>query len=88
MMGSKENPGEFDCYANAEPDEPMFVLLARDPVAAEVVRYWSWRRWMLGSDGGKAPRPEFIQDEAVQVAEALHCADDMEAWREIHRAEG
>ena len=26
----KENPGRFDCYANALPDEPMFVLLARE----------------------------------------------------------
>lgn len=23
-MGSKTNPGQFDCYANALPDEPMF----------------------------------------------------------------
>lgn len=29
-MGTKNNPGAFDCYANAEPDEPMFVLLGRD----------------------------------------------------------
>jgi len=28
-MATKKNPGEFDCYANAGPDEPMFVLLAR-----------------------------------------------------------
>lgn len=29
-MGTKANPGEYDCYDKAEPDEPMFVLLARD----------------------------------------------------------
>jgi hypothetical protein len=29
-MGTKRNPGLSDCYAKAEADEPMFVLLARD----------------------------------------------------------
>ena len=28
-MGTKNNPGRFDCYGNAEPDEPIFVLLGR-----------------------------------------------------------
>ena len=37
-MGTKNNPGVFDCYANAEPDEPMFVLLGRDKDAATLVR--------------------------------------------------
>ncbi|HAW11807.1 MAG TPA: aspartate decarboxylase, partial [Chloroflexi bacterium] len=30
-MGTKNNPGKFDCYDDAHPDEPMFVLLGRDP---------------------------------------------------------
>ena len=25
-MGTKNEPGEFDCYAAAEPDEPMFII--------------------------------------------------------------
>ena len=29
-MGTKNNPGKFDCYEHAKPDEPMFVLLGRD----------------------------------------------------------
>lgn len=33
-MGTKNNPGEFDCYANAAPDEPMFILLGRDQTRA------------------------------------------------------
>lgn len=40
-MGTKNNPGSFDCYEAAEPDEPMFVLLARDPLAAHLVAIWS-----------------------------------------------
>ena len=35
IMGTKNNPGQFDCYRNAEPDEPMFVLLARDERAPQ-----------------------------------------------------
>ena len=26
-MGTKNNPGKWDCYANAEPDEPMIKLV-------------------------------------------------------------
>jgi hypothetical protein len=25
-MGTKNNPGKFDCYANAEPDSPAAAL--------------------------------------------------------------
>lgn len=39
-MGTKNNPGKFDCYTKAEPDEPMFVLLARDPLAPILVNLW------------------------------------------------
>ena len=40
-MGTKNNPGRFDCYANADRDEPMFVLLGRDVHAHSAVRKWS-----------------------------------------------
>lgn len=40
-MGTKNNPGKFDCYANAKPDEPLFVLLARDPLAPFLVSMWA-----------------------------------------------
>lgn len=40
VMGTKNNPGKYDCYAKAEPDEPIFVLLGRDPLAAALVDEW------------------------------------------------
>jgi hypothetical protein len=40
-MSTKNNPGKYDCYAKAAPDEPMFVLLARDPVAPFLVSLWA-----------------------------------------------
>lgn len=67
-MGTKRNPGQFDCYANADPDEPMFILLGRDPLAPLLVRRWAELRQRDGEDPKK-------------VGEACACADAMEAWR-------
>ena len=77
-MGTKNNPGDFDCYAEAGDDEPVFVLLARDPVAASVVRYWVERRELktLGTDA-----------EVSKRNDALKCADEMEKWRFIALSE-
>lgn len=74
-MGTKNNPGTFDCYANALPDEPMFVLLGRDPRAPNMVRHWADRREL---DIEKGERPE---TDRPMVSEARTCADLMEAWR-------
>lgn len=59
-MGTKNNPGKFDCYAAAEPDEPMFILLGRDKHAPTLVWLWSVLRELDGEDGAK-------------VAEAREC---------------
>jgi hypothetical protein len=67
-VGTKNNPGKFDCYANAAPDEPLFVLLARDPDAPALIRIWAGWREARGEDPAK-------------TAEARQCADSMEVWR-------
>jgi hypothetical protein len=66
-MATKNNPGKFDCYANAAPDEPMFVLLGRDPMAGGLVREWASLRRSHGENEEK-------------VAEAEACAAAMDAW--------
>lgn len=43
-MGTKDNPGPFDCSAAAEPNEPLFTLLARDPAAPGLVELWAAHR--------------------------------------------
>src|SRR5258708_6825333 len=53
---------EFDCYANAHPDEPIFVLLGRDRHEAGLVRLWALLRHREGEGEAK-------------IAEALRCAD-------------
>jgi len=77
-MGTKNDPGAYDCYAHALPDEPMFILLARDPEAAAITRLWAGMRARRIKAG---ERPE--SDEAM-VDEAMECAANMEAWRTAH----
>lgn len=74
-MGTKNNPGQFDCYHNALPDEPMFVLLARNDTAPDYVEAWAFERVqeiMVGD------RPE---SDFPMVMEAMKCATDMRNWR-------
>lgn len=70
-MGTKNNPGQFDCY---DPNEPMFVLLARDPSAPMLVRLWAHIRSQRGGDEAK-------------VKEAETCANAMVAWQSEERSE-
>ena len=72
-MGSKLNPGKYDCYANAKPDEPLFVLLGRDKHAPALVRLWAEMRELDGEDSEK-------------VVEALSCAREMEVYRDARIA--
>jgi hypothetical protein len=74
-VGTKNNPGAYDCYANALPDEPMFILLARDPSAPSKVRAWAYDRENAIHHGH---RPE---SDRAMVVEARRCADAMTAWR-------
>jgi hypothetical protein len=71
-MGTKNHPSPFDCYANAEPDEPMFILLGRDLQAPKLVRLWADWREARGEDPAK-------------VAEARQCADAMQRYAEGRR---
>lgn len=73
-MGTKKNPGAFDCYKNAKPNEPMFVLLGRDEQAPYLVRTWAAVREQNGEDPAK-------------VAEARACADQMEEYAKKRREE-
>jgi len=77
-MGTKTQPGKFDCHAKAEDDEPMFTLLARDPLAPALVRLWTEARM-------QAARTE---RDIEKAEEALACADAMERWSEGHPDHG
>jgi len=72
-LGTKLNPGKFDCYENAAPDEPMFVLLARDPVAPILVDLWAELRDLTRGRPASGPQWDKIQ-------EAMACAQNMREW--------
>ncbi len=74
-MGTKENPGAFDCYHKAEQGEPLFTLLARDPVAPALVDGWA------AAAEARGENPE-------KVAEARKCAWAMRAWHKTNRKPG
>jgi hypothetical protein len=68
-MGTKNNPGAFDCYEHAHPDEPMFVILGRDPIGGAIVRAWAAARAHLAKTG-----------DAAKITEAVQCAAAMDEW--------
>lgn len=67
-MGTKNNPSAFDCYANAAPDEPYFVLLARDKHAPTLIWLWALLR-------------ELEQEDVAKVAGARDIVEDMLKWQ-------
>ena len=75
-MGTKTKPGKFDCLSKAHDDEPVFVLLARDPQAAPMVDRWAYSREREIDHGHRADTPA----EREQIAEARECADAMRVY--------
>ncbi len=86
-MGTKNNPGAFDCYANAQPDEPMFVLLARDLTAPYFVQAWALIREgridaaiRVMRDAADLYRGTGKVPDKAKLAEAMDCANEMTIW--------
>lgn len=59
------------CLNRSQDDEPIFVLVARDALAPEVVRLWAEKAILLGTP-------------AAKVDEALELVAQMEAWQAAH----
>lgn len=76
MKGTTNNPSEFNCADKAEPDEPKFTLLGRDPSAAIIVRMWAHSREVLIRQGKKPA------SDRKQIAEAREIACSMEKFAE------
>ncbi len=73
-MGTKLNPGLYDCYEKAEPTEEIFTLRAKDSDAAIIVKLWAFFRLQQINAGLRS------ESDRVQVTEALNCATRMEIW--------
>lgn len=90
-MATKANPGKFDCYAKADPDEPLFTLRGKDPVAEYFVAAW------VAIRAGDLPSAQRMMDHALEAlkksgrpllpyqseksAEAQVCASEMRSWQ-------
>lgn len=76
-MGTKTNPGRYDCYEALREDEPHFVLMARDEHFARVVGFWAMLRMQFIAEG-KDP----VAD-VDKVTEALQVAREGVEWRRV-----
>lgn len=71
------------CLGRSADDEPVFVLCARDPQAADLVREWAKRRPWHGSH---ALDPGVREQHAEKAETALDVAQAMDTWRgEVRR---
>ena len=74
-MGTKLTELESGCFHSALPDEPMFVLLARDLSAPALVQKWAAdRRAEIDADARPA-------SDMTKVVNAIDTAIDMRIWR-------
>lgn len=73
-MGTKNEPGAYDCYAKADDNEPIFTLRAHDPFAWLVVQEWA---------NHYANSPEH---DHAKFAEAMACSKAMRFWYRDHVA--
>lgn len=74
-MGTMTKPGRFDCLAKIMPDEPFFLLMARDLCAPKAVRYWAVQRRNYLQAGTIK-----YDDDVAQIYEAEQTSYDMEKW--------
>ncbi|MDE2031366.1 MAG: hypothetical protein KGI58_03875 [Patescibacteria group bacterium] len=83
-MGTKNQPGKFDCYSKALPDEPMFILLARDPDFYRLVNEWANKR-ELDISCGERPASDgpLVREVRICAAQAANWRrQNLGAWRD------
>jgi hypothetical protein len=56
------DPGS--CFNKATDDERLFLLLARDPAAPAVIRYWCFERVRVGRNSESDPQIRQAREEA------------------------
>lgn len=76
MANTKTHPGAFRCYEAALPDEPMFVILGRDPAGPATLEFWAQERVKQQ----KVHEP----DDQARIKAAIDEAKDMQDWRDLH----
>lgn len=73
-MSTKSIPGAFRCYEAALPDEPMFVILGRDPAGPATIDFWANQRIKMGKVS--------TDDDRDRIRAAVDEAKDFQQWRD------
>lgn len=68
MIKLDEIYSPLSCLNRAADDEPVFVLRANDPAAADTIRWWATRAYGI--------------HELEKRRDAMECANQMEIWRD------
>ena len=76
-MGTKNNPGKYDCYNKAEPDEPVFTLMGRDRNSATLI--WLWTALREIQSLNLPPEEKVKEDDKIH--EARQCVVDIIDYR-------
>lgn len=81
-MTERTVPVSIDpCLAKREPDEPMFILLARDSCAVPTMDFWCNQREREIWDGLRPDTPE----EREHIKQVRQKADAFRQWRYQNR---
>lgn len=84
MSNTKNQPGPFDALEKAEPGEPLFPLLARDPCAPGAITEWCRlrrnRAIKLWGDSKRVADKKLLAAELDQCANAEEVALQFEEW--------
>ncbi len=90
-MSTKNNPGQYDCYAKLDPDEPYFLFRAKDPSAAYLIRIWVALRngeWIEAMSILIAAMSDMYVQERVsperydKLDEAVNVSVEMQNWHQ------
>ena len=73
-MGTRNNPGAFNCYAAALPDEEIFTVLARDPAMPATILFWVGERSRLGKIE--------TEEDCIRLEQATEIARKARKWRQ------
>lgn len=76
-MSTKQHPGQFNCYASACVDEPIFTILGRDPAGPATLRFWMQERIRCGKIKD--------DDDMARITAAGEEAEAMRDWRESNK---
>lgn len=93
-MATKNNPGDYDCYAKLEDDEPYFLLRGKDPATPFLTAAWVASRrgdWagmtdiFLAMSLNEDVLARVSTDEYEKLAEARKVINDMNDWRKTRQ---